>query len=37
MDFFVAFGQFMLGMGIFFAGVGVLWFVSIYQKTKSNE
>ena len=26
------FGQFLGGLGVFFLGVGVLWFVSVYKE-----
>jgi len=28
------FFQLMVGMGVFFTGVGVLWFVSVYKEKK---
>lgn len=27
----VLLGQFLGGLGVFFVGIGVLWFVSVYQ------
>jgi hypothetical protein len=26
----MTFGQFLQGLGVFFIGIGVLWFVSVY-------
>jgi hypothetical protein len=31
MEQLVLLGQFLGGLGIFFVGIGVLWFVSIYK------
>lgn len=31
MEQLVPLGQFLSGLGVFFMGLGVLWFVSVYQ------
>ncbi len=35
METLALFGQFLAGLGIFFVGVGVLWFVSVYSKNNT--
>jgi hypothetical protein len=34
MEFLAIFGQFLGGLGLFFLGVGVLWFVTVYKEKK---
>ena len=34
MEQLVIIGQFLSGLGVFFVGIGVLWFVSVYQQNK---
>jgi hypothetical protein len=34
MEQLALFGQFLGGLGLFFTGVGVLWFVTIHQEKK---
>jgi len=34
MEQLVVVSQFLSGLGVFFLGVGVLWFVSIYKEKK---
>jgi hypothetical protein len=34
MEFLGFFGQLLGGLGLFFLGIGVLWFVSVYKEKK---
>ncbi len=37
MEQLALFGQFLVGVGLFFLGVGVLWFVSVYKEISEKK